>query len=155
MGGSFSYGNFLYKLPKMGYHIHRNTVAGRFGDRMREKISNFIKKAVVFLLNPRFVLCFGIGWMITNGWSYILLGLGSWMKIGWMVAVAGAYLTVLWLPISPEKIVTIAIAMWLMKVLFPDDTKTLGVLREMYAKLKDAVAVKRSERQKKKEQKDH
>ena len=119
---------------------------------MREKISNFIKKAVVFLLNPRFVLCFGIGWMITNGWSYILLGLGSWMKIGWMVAVAGAYLTVLWLPISPEKIVTIAIAMWLMKVLFPDDTKTLGVLREMYAKLKDAVA---SERQKKKEQTDH
>ena len=41
------------------------------------------------------------------------------------------------------------IAMWLMKVLFPNDTKTLGVLREMYAKLKAAIAVKRTEHQEK------
>ena len=87
--------------------------------------------------------------MITNGWSYILLILGTWLKIGWMVGVSGAYLTFLWLPISPEKIITITIAMWLMKVLFPNDTKTLGVLREMYAKLKAAIAVKRTEPQEK------
>jgi hypothetical protein len=87
--------------------------------------------------------------MITNGWSYILLILGTWLKIGWMVGVSGAYLTFLWLPISPEKIITITIAMWLMKVLFPNDTKTLGVLREMYAKLKAAIAVKRTEHQEK------
>ena len=67
-----------------------------------------------------------------------------------MIAVSGAYLAFLWLPISPEKIITVAIAMWLMKVLFPNDTKTLGVLREMHAKLKAAVAVKRNERQQKK-----
>ena len=67
-----------------------------------------------------------------------------------MVGVSGAYLTFLWLPISPEKIITITIAMWLMKVLFPNDTKTLGVLKEMYAKLKAAVAVKRTERKEKK-----
>lgn len=117
---------------------------------MKEKIKNFLKKAVMFLLNPRLLLCFGLGWMITNGWSYILLALGTWLKIGWMIAVSGAYLTFLWLPISPEKIVTIAIAMWLMKLLFPNDTKTLGVLRETYAKLKAAVAVKRNERREKK-----
>ena len=58
-------------------------------------------------------------------------------------------MTFLWLPISPEKIITITIAMWLMKVLFPNDTKTLGVLREMYAKLKAAIAVKRTEHQEK------
>jgi hypothetical protein len=75
--------------------------------------------------------------------------LGTWLKIGWMVGVSGAYLTFLWLPISPEKIITITIAMWLMKVLFPNDTKTLGVLREMYAKLKAAIAVKRTEHQEK------
>ena len=117
---------------------------------MKEKIKSFLKKAVMFILNPRLLLCFGLGWMITNGWSYILLVLGSWLKIGWMIAVSGAYLTFLWLPISPEKIITIAIAMWLMKVLFPNDTRTLGVLREMYAKLKNTVAVKKREHQEKK-----
>lgn len=78
---------------------------------MKQKIKNFLKKAVMFLLNPRLLLCFGLGWMITNGWSYILLALGTWLKIGWMIAVSGAYLTFLWLPISPEKIITVAIAM--------------------------------------------
>lgn len=121
----------------------------RIGEIMKQKIKDFLKKAVMFLLNPRLLLCFGLGWMITNGWSYILLILGTWLKIGWMVAVSGAYLTFLWLPISPEKIITITIAMWLMKVLFPNDTKTLGVLREMYAKLKAAIAVKRTEHQEK------
>lgn len=118
---------------------------------MKEKIKNFLKKAIMFLLNPRLLLCFGLGWLITNGWSYILFVLGTWLRIGWMIAVSGAYLTFLWLPISPEKIVTVAIAMWLMKVLFPNDTKTLGVLREMHAKLKAVIAVKKAEHQQKKE----
>ena len=117
---------------------------------MKEKIKNTLKKIVMFLLNPRLLLCFGIGWLITNGWSYVLFALGSWLQIGWMIAVSGAYLTFLWLPISPEKIITVAITMWLMKVLFPNDTKTLGVLREMYAKLKAALAAKRTERKEKK-----
>lgn len=122
----------------------------QIGDYMKEKIKNTLKKIVMFLLNPRLLLCFGIGWLITNGWSYVLFALGSWLQIGWMIAVSGAYLTFLWLPISPEKIITVAITMWLMKVLFPNDTKTLGVLREMYAKLKAALAAKRTERKEKK-----
>jgi hypothetical protein len=117
---------------------------------MKEKIKNFLKKAIMFLLNPRLLLCFGIGWMITNGWAYIVLGLGILLNIQWMIAVGTGYLAILWFPFSPEKIITIAIAMWLMKVLFPNDTKTLGVLKEMYAKLKAAVAVKRTERKEKK-----
>ena len=52
---------------------------------MKEKL----KKIIQFLLNPRLLLCFGIGWMITNGWYYILLGVGAWFDIPWMVAVAG------------------------------------------------------------------
>jgi hypothetical protein len=120
---------------------------------MKEKIKNFLKKAVLFIANPRLLLCFGLGWMITNGWSYIMLALGSWLQIGWMVALSGAYLTFLWLPISPEKIITVAIAMWLLKVLFPNDEKTLGVLKAMYAKLKAAVAVKKEQRKQRKEEK--
>jgi len=98
-------------------------------------IKNKAKKAAQFLLNPRFLLCFGIAWLITNGWSYILLGIGTYFEIGWMIAVATAYLAFLWLPVSPEKIATVLIAMALLRFLFPHDRKTLGVLRELHAKL--------------------
>ena len=115
---------------------------------MKEKL----KKILQFIANPRLLLCFGLAWIITNGWSYILLALGTWLGIGWMIAVASAYLAFLWLPISPEKIVTVAIAMGLLRFLFPNDQKTLGVLKNMYAKLKEAVRLKKE--QKKKERSD-
>lgn len=120
---------------------------------MKEKVKNVLKKTVLFIANPRLLLCFGLGWMITNGWSYILMALGTWFQIGWMMAVAGAYLAFLWLPISPEKIVTVAIAMWLLKVLFPNDEKTLGVLKNMYAKVKAALTVQKDQRKARREAK--
>lgn len=98
-------------------------------------IKNKAKKAAQFLLNPRFLLCFGIAWLITNGWSYIMLGVGTYFGIGWMIAVATAYLAFLWLPVSPEKIATVLIAMALLRFLFPHDHKTLGVLRELHKKI--------------------
>ena len=110
-----------------------------------ERAKRFIKKVLGFILNPRFLLCFGIGWMITNGWSYIMLVIGLYFNIAWMTAVAGAYLTFLWLPISPEKIVTVSIAIVLLKFLFPKDEKTLGVLREMYGSIKQKIKGKRAE----------
>ena len=102
---------------------------------MKEKL----KKILQFILNPRLLLCVGIAWMITNGWSYLMFGIGTYFEIGWMIAVSGAYLAFLWIPISPEKIATFAIAIALLRFLFPNDTKTLGVLRELYHKAKNAV----------------
>ncbi|MBQ9085215.1 MAG: hypothetical protein IJY24_06135 [Clostridia bacterium] len=110
-----------------------------------ERAKRFIKKVIGFILNPHFLLCFGIGWMITNGWSYIMLVIGLYFNIAWMTAVAGAYLTFLWLPISPEKIVTVSIAIVLLKFLFPKDEKTLGVLREMYGSIKQKIKGERAE----------
>ncbi|MBE6650652.1 MAG: hypothetical protein E7613_04995 [Ruminococcaceae bacterium] len=108
-------------------------------DRQRmnlQKIKTIAQVVLQFLLNPRFLLCFGIAWLITNGWSYILLGIGTFYGIHWMTAAAGAYLTFLWLPISPEKLVTLLLAMWFLKMLFPNDQKTLGVLKGIYEKYK-------------------
>ena len=102
---------------------------------MMKKIKKFIKTALEFILNPRLLLCFGIAWMITNGWSYIMLAVGTALDIKWMMGVAGAYIAFLYLP-SPEKIVTFAIAIFLMKRLFPNDEKTLGRLKEMRATIK-------------------
>lgn len=112
-----------------------------------------IKKVFQFIANPRFLLCFGLGWIITNGWSYILFALGMALDIDWMKAVAGAYLAFLWLPISPEKIVTCAIAIALLRWLFPNDQKTLAVLRDILNKTKAAVRSKKEQRQAKKAEK--
>ena len=113
---------------------------------MKETIKSKIKKITGFLLNPRFILCFGLAWIITNGWSYVLFGIGTFYDIGWMAALAGAYLTFLWLPISPEKIVTVAIAITLLRFLFPKDEKTLAVLHNMHQKAKGLIKAKKKKR---------
>ena len=59
---------------------------------LKQKIKNTVIKTAQFLFNPRFLLCFGIAWLITNGWSYILFGIGTYFQIGWMIVVATAYL---------------------------------------------------------------
>ena len=60
-----------------------------------------------------------------------------------MTTVAGAYIAFLWLPISPEKIVTFAIALVLLRLLFPNDQKTLAVLENLYEKAKMAFKSKK------------
>ena len=117
------------------------------------KVKNKLKKALSFILNPRALLCVAIAWLITNGWSYIMLGVGTYFDIGWMIAVSSAYLAFLWLPISPEKIVTFAIAVALLKLLFPKDEKTLAVLTELYQKIKKIITEKRKRKETDKEKK--
>jgi len=91
----------------------------------REKWKKKIKRWLRLIPNWRFLICFGIGWLITNGWSYILLGVGLLTGIHWMTAIATAYLVFLWAPISPEKIVTVAIALFLVRHLFPKHNEVL------------------------------
>ena len=121
----------------------------------KEKIKNFIKKAILFIANPRLLICFGLGWMITNGWSYVFIGIGTFFNIPWMAAVGGAYLTFLWMPFTPEKIITIAIAIALLRVLFPNDQKTLGVLRDMQQKIKETIKIKKKDKKKEKKKINH
>lgn len=77
------------------------------------------------ILNWRFLVCFGIAWLITNGWSYLLFGLGILLQNEWLLGISGAYLAFLWLPISPEKVVTCAIALFLVRRLFPRRNQAL------------------------------
>ena len=105
----------------------------------KDNLKKWIKTAVGFILNPRLLLCFGIAWMITNGWAYVLLGLGIFFDSVWMQAVGGAYLGLLWIPMTPEKIITVAISIFLLRVLFPKDEKTLGVLIDIKNKALSAV----------------
>jgi hypothetical protein len=87
--------------------------------RIKESWKKKLKLWGRLILNWRFLACFGIAWMITNGWSYVLLGLGLLLQNVWMTGVASAYLAFLWLPISPEKLVTLSICLFLVRWLFP------------------------------------
>jgi len=120
----------------------------------KERIRQGFVKTVQFILNPRLLLCVGVAWVLTNGWSYVIFAAGTYFDIPWMVAVGGAYLTFLWLPISPEKLVTFAIAIGLLRWWFPNDRRTLAVLKTAYANAKAAVHRRKERRQQKKNDKD-
>ncbi len=99
-------------------------------------MKNKLQKLLSFLLNPRLLLCLGMAWLITNGWSYLFVILGGYYRIGWMVAVGSGYLAFLWLPFTPEKLVTIALAILFLRLFFPKDEKTLAALRAAFPKRK-------------------
>ena len=105
----------------------------------KEKIKSLMRQFLQFSLNPRLWLCLGIAWVITNGWAYIVLGIGTYNKISWMIALSSGYLALLWFPFTPEKIITVSIAMILLKFLFPNDEKTLKILKQLYSKAKNAI----------------
>ena len=119
----------------------RSKSAGRMktDEKPPSKVRGKLRKILRFIANPRLLLCIAIAWLITNGWSYILFGLGTYFDIRWMTTVAGAYIAFLWLPVSPEKIVTFAISLVLLRLLFPNDQKTLAVLKDLLEKAKSAL----------------
>lgn len=65
-------------------------------------------------LKPTLLVSFLLAWFITNGWSYLLIIIGK----GWLRAVAITYAGILWLPFTPEKLITIPLALWLQKIIF-------------------------------------
>lgn len=85
----------------------------RVYDKIKSKLLDI--KELIRAQGPKIILYFGIAWLITNGWAYLLLGFGLWLDIGWLTAIAGAYIGFLWLPCTPEKVVTLAITYWLMR----------------------------------------
>lgn len=98
-----------------------------------------LKKILKFFLNWRFVVSFGIAWMITNGWAYICLGLGIWLDIKWLASVAGSYVAFLYLPFTPEKLITIPLAILICKIIFPKQKRIREELTQLYNEEKNKL----------------
>lgn len=107
-------------------------------------MKEMVRKIIRFITNPHLTIWFEIVWIITNGWSYVMLGLGTLFNIKWMIAIASGYLAFLWLTISPEKILTVVLAIALLRLIFPNDQKILSVLKAMKGK----ISVKKKSAQK-------
>lgn len=108
-----------------------------------------LKKILQFCLNPRLLLCFGIAWFITNGWSYVFVVVGGFFNITWMTVLGASWAMLLWFPFTPEKIVTLFIAIFLLRLLFPKDEKTLRVLRDETDAIRRKLRAAKENRRKK------
>lgn len=111
---------------------------------LKEKLRPWVRA----LTNPHLLLCCACAWFITNGWAYCAFGIGTYLGLKWVTRIAMVYLGVLWMPGTPEKLFTFAIAILLMKWWFPDDERTLAAIhrkretlqrktREQYEKIKE------------------
>ncbi len=118
---------------------------------LKIRICRTIKKWVMVILNPRLLLCLFLAWMLTNGWSYVFAIVGTWLDITWMLVAGTTYMSLLWVPFTPEKILTVVIALFLMRALFPRDKKTVLVLTDELNKLKAAYISQRDKRREKRE----
>ena len=118
--------------------------------RLWDKLKPKLKKALRVVLNPRALLCFGLAWIVTNGWAYIALALGTLLSVEWLQWVAGVYLSLLWFPFTPEKLITVCLSLLLLRWFFPNDKETLGVLRELHRnarrRAKERSALRRARR---------
>lgn len=90
-----------------------------------------IKDYIKPFLNWRFLISFFTAWMITNGWSYVFVAVGGALGIKWMLSVGLGYQAFLWLPITPEKLITIPLAMGVHRLLFPKDFKNLNMFNKL------------------------
>ena len=61
----------------------------------------------------KYTISLFIAWMITNGWAYALAFMGN--------KVAIAYITLLWMPFTPEKIITLPISFFLHKLIWHEN----------------------------------
>ncbi len=98
------------------------------------KIKKFFRSAWEFLANPHLLICLALAWMITNGWSYLFIVFGFLFHLHAMTAIGTAYLAMLWFPFTPEKLITIALAIILLNKLFPKDRRTLVRLKAIKRK---------------------
>lgn len=60
-----------------------------------------------------------IAWMLTNGWAYVFVAIGTpTMRI-----IGGAWISFLWFPFTVEKVATVFIAGLLYKVVYKKEFK--------------------------------
>lgn len=75
-------------------------------------------------LKPSMFVSFFLAWQITNGHAYLLLWAGYKFGITWMKAYGLAYVSILYLPFTAEKAITIPISIYFQKIIFNREIST-------------------------------
>ena len=105
---------------------------------LKEKLRPWVRA----LTNPHLLLSLGIAWFLTNGWAYCAIGLGAFLEIGWLFKAGSVWAAMLWVPGTPEKLVTFPIAIFILRRLFPDDTRTLAMIDGKWKSAKEKTKLR-------------
>lgn len=84
----------------------------------KQEIKNALKKTWDYIKDWRTFVSFLIAWTITNGWCYAFILFGTIFHIKWMRITGWSYLAFLWLPTTPEKLITVPLGVAIKKILF-------------------------------------
>lgn len=103
-----------------------------------------LKTFVQPFINWRFLIAYLIPWFITNGWAWIGTFLLPITGLNWFTGAASAWLAILWMPWTPEKVLIIPAALWIHSKLFKNDPQTRAQLMRMkHAALHDYYLIQR------------
>ena len=75
--------------------------------RLWTKIKTYISP----FLNWRILVIYVPIWFLMSGWTYLFIYLGTRHHIPWMLAAGTLWASILWLPITPEKLLTIPLTL--------------------------------------------
>ena len=83
-----------------------------------EHLLKKIKTYISPFLNWRILIIYLPIWFIMSGWTYLFIFLGTRHHVGWMLAAGTFWATILWLPFTPEKLITVPLTILLYVKLF-------------------------------------
>ena len=78
-----------------------------------KRLWNKIKTYISPFLNWRILIIYVPIWFIMSGWTYLFIYLGTKHGVGWMLAAGTFWATVLWLPFTPEKLITVPLTLFI------------------------------------------
>ena len=103
---------------------------------MMKRFFKWLWKYLKPFTNPRFLISFGIAWIITNGMWYVFAFVPIKILPEWLVWFSRSYIAFLYLPWTPEKLITIPMAIFFHLKLFKKDSKTHEQLQDLYEQAK-------------------
>lgn len=104
------------------------------------KLKSIVNKLWIYInpfLNFKLLLIYIPIWFLMSGWTYLFIFLGMKYQINWMLISGSTWAGILWLPCTPEKIITIPLTLFLYTKIFGNkNTKTIEKLNKMHAQAK-------------------
>lgn len=104
-------------------------------------MKKLIKKIGVYIspfIDLKLLLIYTPIWFLMSGWTYLFIFLGMKYRINWMLIAGSTWAGILWLPFTPEKIITIPLTLFLYTKIFGNkDKKTIFKLERMHEQAKE------------------
>jgi len=80
---------------------------------IKKKLQHYFNKAIEWArpyLTWRMAPFLLAAWLLTNGWAYAFVIIGSRLGATWMVVAGSVWISFLWFPFTLEKVATVFIA---------------------------------------------